>query len=603
LIFLSIIAVSIFVSATDAPLVGRPREHFYNAVGQHVRVELSATPTDVRVEDELTLTIQITSAANSEQIERPDLRTLDEFASRFHIDDLDEGAPKESQVGARVFRYRLRPKNDQVHAIPPLLFRYYDPKLEYFPTTVSDSIPLQVRPRTVAESTGMPMQEPEFLFHIPDGPALLKREAPRSGWPAMLLAFAVPGLLCGGWYAWWRFRHPDEAKLAHLRRSRAVRHALDELRRLRESSAARLADAVASVMRAYLHERWDMSATASTTVEIHEYLRRRSISAELVKQTWAFFEKCDAVRFGPPIEGNLDLQESAKALLVALEESAAAADSAAHDSQLQSWGKAGLLVVAMLFAVSSALAVAGSGQEIAEQAESAFYAGVVHRDNDVEARPLFRNAAEAFAELRRRGLDSSELHLSEGNARLLAGDLPGAVFAYHRGLCLSPDDVKLRQALAYARSRVEFPSAEDRAALAAREELLHRVRSALRQWGIGLLGALSIAGWLAIVRWRVTRESTWGWTGGLLLALAVLTIAVRLQEFRTRQLEASVPFAVVRQSSVLRKGDGPSFAPRRDNALPAGIELTIRQERGEWLQVELADGSLGWLPSDAVVTE
>ena len=603
MVFPVLISFLLVLPTSEAPLVGRPREHFYNAVGQQVRVELIAAPTDVRVEDELTLTIQITGAANPEQIERPDLRTLDEFASRFHIDDLDEGTPQESPTGARNFRYRLRPKNNQVRAIPPLLFRFYDPKLDYFPTTVSNSIPLHVRPRSVAESTGMPMQEPEFLFHIAEGPAVLTRQSPRSRWPEMLLAFFGPALVCAGWYAWWRYRHPDEAKLAHLRRGRAVRHALDALRRLHENSAARLADAIARIIRGYFQERWDLPATAGTSAEIELHLQGRSLPADLIEQARAFFQKCDAARFGPPADSGTDLCDSATSLLVAFESSADNSDAAAHHVGSKGLTKAGLLVGLVLSTLSSAFAATASDQEILTQAETVFYAGVAHRDNDAKARPLFRKAAELFAELRRLGSASPELHRNEGTARLFSGDLPGAILAYHRGLRLNPDDRPLQQALAYARSRVEFPSAEDRATLSPREEPPHRLKYALRQWGVWLIAGLSAGGWAAVVRWRVTREATWAWVGGVLIALAIVLIAGRAEEFRIRQVEASIPFAVVRQAEVLRKGDGPSFAPRRDNPLPAGVELTIRLQRGDWLQVELVDGSLGWLSRDAVVRD
>lgn len=602
MIFTALVTLSALLPAVEAPLVGRPREHFYNAVGQPVRVDLSATPTDVRVEDELTLTIQISGAANPEQVERPDLRTLDEFASRFHIDDIDEDIPKETAPGMRTFRYRLRPKNDQVQLIPPLLFRYYDPKLDYFPTTISDTIPLHVRPRTVAESIGMPMQEPEFLFHIAEGPAVLARQSPRSGWPEMLLAFVVPGLACAGWYGWWRYRHPDEAKLAHLRRSRAVRHALDELRRLHEISAARMADAVARIMRGYFHERWDLPAAAGTPAEIAQYLQRHLLPAALIEQARTFFQECDAVRFGPPSMSAPELPESAKSLLVAFE-SIAVGESTGAGFRPQVMVKASVLIVAFLCGFSIVFAATANEQGIAEEAETAFYAGVAQRENDARARPLFHQAAERFAELRRLGTDSPGVHRSEGNARLLSGDLPRSILAYHRGLRLDPDDAQLRQALAYARSRIEFATPEDRAALSPREESLHLLRLGLRRWGFWVIAALSATGWIAVVRWRITREGSWAGAGGAVLALAILVISARVEEFCVRQTESHKSFAVVQRTSILRKGDGPSFAPRRDAPLPAGVELIIRQERGDWLQVELADGTLGWLPSVAVLRD
>src|SRR5437870_10454066 len=105
----TILFLSLAPAAVDEPpLFSRPSAHFYNAVGEQIRVEMSANPTDVRVEQELTLTIQIHGAANPDQIRRPDLRTLDDFANRFHIDDLDDGRAS----APCVFRYKLRPKNE-----------------------------------------------------------------------------------------------------------------------------------------------------------------------------------------------------------------------------------------------------------------------------------------------------------------------------------------------------------------------------------------------------------------------------------------------------------------------------------------------------------
>ena len=201
------------------------------------------------------------------------------------------------------------------------------------------------------------------------------------------------------------------------------------------------------------------------------------------------------------------------------------------------------------------------------------------------------------------GADTAQLHLDEGNARALSGDRPGAILAYDRGLHLSPDDHALKEAIEYARSRVEYATPEDRQALSPHEESLHWLRFTLRQWGIWLMAGASAACWLALTRWRVTRERSWAWAAGVLLAIALAAFAGREAEFQLRQEDSRNPLGVVRQPALLRKGDGPSFALRRDNPLLAGVEVTIRQDRGDWLQVELADGSLGWLPRAAVEME
>jgi hypothetical protein len=216
---------------------------------------------------------------------------------------------------------------------------------------------------------------------------------------------------------------------------------------------------------------------------------------------------------------------------------------------------------------------------------------------------MFRQSAERFADLRRRGVDSSGLHRNEGQARLLAGDLPGAILALRRSLRLDPDDPVLRKSLTYARSRVAFATLEEQQVLSPTDEPLYWLRLPLRRWGLILMAILSISGWAALTRWRITRAGFWGWLGGLALGLAVLLASARMAEFEVRQQEAAAPLGVTTGPVVLRKGDGPSFAPRREAPLPAGLELTVRQERGDWLQVQLADGSLGWLPREMVARE
>src|SRR5262249_52051671 len=151
----------------------------------------------------------------------------------------------------------------------------------------------------------------------------------------------------------------------------------------------------------------------------------------LVEQTRQFFWKCDAYRFGPPTGDERQLRDSAKSLLVALEKSIAD-----YETATRKWLP--LQAVALLIlAASSAWAATESENGGLMRAEMFFFAGTARRDNDALARPLFRQAAEEFAQLRLQGANSAELNYDEGNARFLAGDLPGAILAYHRGLQLA----------------------------------------------------------------------------------------------------------------------------------------------------------------------
>ncbi|MFL5341783.1 MAG: hypothetical protein ACJ8F7_16685 [Gemmataceae bacterium] len=318
---LVVVAALAPASATDAPLIGRPRDYFFGAIGERVRVEMTAVPTDVRVEDELTLTISIRGASNPGEIQRPDLAQLDEFASRFHTDDISDGPDPALSRGERSFRYRLRPKTESVKDIPPLLFRYWQPRLQYFATTAPDSaIMLTVRPRVPAESAGMPMQEPEFLFQVAKESAVLAPRPEAHDTVYTVLALLLPAIVCGAWYIWWRLRDPNAAALAQLRRTAVVRGALDEIQRVRGPADAATAGRLGRAILGYLRERFGLAASISTPAEVTTALLRVGLPAENLRRVETLLRECNAVQFGPSGSTSETLAGEARQLILLLEE-------------------------------------------------------------------------------------------------------------------------------------------------------------------------------------------------------------------------------------------------------------------------------------------
>ncbi len=313
-----IVKLSILLLAltpADAPVVGRPREHFYGAVGEPVRIEMKASPTQLRAEDPFDLTLVITGAANPEQIERPDLKQLPDFAQRFHIDDLPEDAPPKGQ---HIFRYRLRPKSERVRDVPPLLFHYWNPRLNYFATTAShDPIALNVRPRNAPSAISGPLEEPESLFEMPSERSL-KWPALSDDWQMalLMLALLVPPLVFEGWYLVWRWSNPSAAHLARMRRSKALRDALDRLDEVRDLVMPDLADEVDAVVRGYLHARFGVARSGSTPHEIVLELTHRGAPPTITADVEEFFRACDAARFGPPSADHASLVGRAKAVVL-----------------------------------------------------------------------------------------------------------------------------------------------------------------------------------------------------------------------------------------------------------------------------------------------
>jgi hypothetical protein len=255
----------------------------------------------------------------------------------------------------------------------------------------------------------------------------------------------------------------------------------------------------------------------------------------------------------------------------------------------------GLILLTMAYAGTLEPERTPADADVLRSAEAAFRAGSDQRADGTKARALFEQAAKDLALLQERGYRNAGLSLQLGNARLLAGHLADAILAYNQGLDLAPNDRALLDALDYARQQVVFPGGKF-----ARPPV-----DDLPPWlprpgptTLFLLALLAFTiGCLAIARQRMTRTSGW-----LLLAITSLLIAVALTMTLIAQQQAlakRTQLVVIAQDGVLlRRGDGLAFPPRYETTLPCGAETRLRRARGDWLQIELTGGEIGWVPRE-----
>jgi hypothetical protein len=244
-------------------------------------------------------------------------------------------------------------------------------------------------------------------------------------------------------------------------------------------------------------------------------------------------------------------------------------------------------------------------EESLSQAEDAFAEGVRLRDEPEQARPLFRRSADLFEELRRRGAANPALFRDQGNACLLADDLPGAILAYRRGLRLAPNDHALQQLLAAAREQVVYAQ--------PRDPFAHPPAPSRPPWlprlpmvpGLLLGCAVYAFAWLSLTRWWMLRRGPWLSLGlGALAVTAFVVLALAAEEVQERDRDAR-PLVVIAENGVLlRKGNGETYPRRHESPVNRGVEARLLFEQGNgWVQIELAGGETGWVPRAYVLID
>ena len=264
-----------------------------------------------------------------------------------------------------------------------------------------------------------------------------------------------------------------------------------------------------------------------------------------------------------------------------------------------------MVLAPVLTAVLPALiGLALSDAGLLARAEASFAAGLGVRGQPSRARPLFRTAAEAYRKLHDRGLRNADLLRNEGNAWLLADDLPRAILAYRRGLRLDPADRSLQECLTFAREQVFYPfqGSFGRPPTNNRPPWLPRL--GLSAWSFGFLLALYALCWGFLARWLMTRRSRLLLlaVSGLALLIVVAGLFVVGTCYENRAAQGSVA-VIARDGVYLRKGNSMAFPPRDETPLNRGVEARLLFRRGDWVQIELSAGQVGWIPAAAVVAD
>jgi tetratricopeptide (TPR) repeat protein len=220
-------------------------------------------------------------------------------------------------------------------------------------------------------------------------------------------------------------------------------------------------------------------------------------------------------------------------------------------------------------------------------------AGIFNDANERFASKDYESALKLYEELIERGVKNPSLYYNLGNAHFKKGSLGYAILYYEKSLSLAPFDRDARSNLEYARRSVK------ERVRPLYNERLHAFAVALSSLtGAGTLaytelfffalsiGVANLAIFMPYARARLKR---------LLAASLVLFALSALALLWHAGYDKTHPRGIVveKQVQVL---SAPIAESEALFSLPEGTAMRVRETRGEWARVKVADGREGWLP-------
>jgi hypothetical protein len=205
--------------------------------------------------------------------------------------------------------------------------------------------------------------------------------------------------------------------------------------------------------------------------------------------------------------------------------------------------------------------------------------------------------AEAAAVYEKIEPKKANVYYNLGNAHFRDGKLGLAILDYERARRLAPRDPDILANLKFAEQRlgVDDVNAPPRAWQRFLRSIIESRSST--EWGMYELAALWLTALTVGACIYIPRLRT-----GLLAIAAVAFVGFAVTAFALGHevlSDRTAPAAVVVASETDAR-----FAPLPDSTthfkLTEGTRVVIREDRGQWLFVERADGQQGWVKSEAV---
>jgi tetratricopeptide (TPR) repeat protein len=202
----------------------------------------------------------------------------------------------------------------------------------------------------------------------------------------------------------------------------------------------------------------------------------------------------------------------------------------------------------------------------------------------------FKTAIDDYEELVRSGQDTPNLFYNLGNAYFRKNDFGRAILNYERALELDPHhpeaEANLRIARDEARALELVPNRWERF-FAFADENQYALAASISFW----IGIFSVAAWV------LGRRRGRGALAFSILSLPIFVIAVGASYELTRGKNGR-GLAIVTGDKVearLATADNAN----RVLTLPAGSEIKIVSQRGDWVYAVLPNNLRGWIPSNS----
>ncbi|MCT4587447.1 MAG: BatD family protein [Carboxylicivirga sp.] len=297
------------------PLPATRPEGFTGGVGQ-LNMSASINKTNVKVNDGITLTINISGMGNHKTIDNPEIKLPADF-DLFdpNISNSDLSGSSKGFRGVKTYEYLMIPRYAGNYTIPPFKFAYFDPAKGKYQTISSKAITINVEKGEGDETAGggivrsnVNKENVKFLgkdirYIKTNAPKLKPTETFFIGslifYVSLLLPFSLFILL----FIINQKRIRENANVTLMKTKKANKVAIKRLKKsaqlLKTGEKEAFYEEVLRALWGYLSDRLSIPLSELSKENAGEILKQSNVSTEVIQEIMEILDTCEFARYAP----------------------------------------------------------------------------------------------------------------------------------------------------------------------------------------------------------------------------------------------------------------------------------------------------------------
>lgn len=594
-------------------LPGSKPANYSNAVGTFT-LNPSISATEIKANEAITLRLEISGTGNMKLIRNPEVQFPNNFEVYDPVVTNSFNVTTNGLTGIRVIEYMAIPRYEGSYTIPSVEFGYFDINTNSYKTLSTDVYDLQIAKGDPGSSTATNFVnqqdvkvEQDIRFLKTGEPNFVSTSNLFVGSLNYWLWYIVPLLILIIFSIINSKKAKENANVALMRNRKANKMAIKRLKLAekyhKEHNKEKFYDEVLRAIWGYFSDKLVIPVAQLSKDNIEVELSKNGITDELINKFMHILNTCEFARYAQA-ESDAEMGNIYNDTIEAIGQM----ENRLRKNKTKGIATYTMLSLFMLIFASPALFSQDETEQDNDSTASVTVTDILDKDVVSAANEAYRNQdfkksielfEKAVADASINNMVSSELYYNLGNAYFRDNQLGKAILNYERALLLDPGDSDIRHNLRFVNNMKV-----DRITPAGDIFISNWFKAIRNLYGSNVWAVIAVVSFIifiislaAYLFVNVLWVRKTAFYSGIVVFFLMIIFNIFSFSQKREQVRGDNAIVMVGAAAVNASPDANS---NELFELHEGTKVKVRSIDGNWYEIEIVNGSVGWTRKDNI---